>query len=265
MSIKPLRIVLAFQFLTILPVPYGRPESVDEKEIGGSSAYFPLVGFVQGVLLFVLYALVVNLFPLDVTAGLLIALLTVTNGGFHLDGLSDTFDALAARRDRERRLEIMRDSAIGPIGVVSIVLVLLLKYLALKSILAASESWALTALILFPVVGRWSMVPALYHGKSARKDGLGKVFLENTGKPELLIASASAFVIALLAVLSGSHVFNLFLIVKIVVLLSFVYALSFGLVRFFEGIFGGMTGDNLGALSEIVEVVWLLLFLNFFR
>lgn len=266
MSIKPLRIALAFQFLTILPVPYGRPDSIDEKDIGGSSAYFPLVGLVQGMLVSLLYVLVVNIFPLDVTAGLLIALLTVSNGGFHLDGLSDTFDALASRKNRERRLEIMKDSTTGPIGVVSIVLVLLLKYLSLKNILAASESWAFTALILFPVVGRWAMVPALYHGMSARQDGLGKVFLENTGKPELLIASASAFIIALLAVLSGSHrAFNPFLVVKIVVLLSLVYALSFGLVKYFERAFGGMTGDNLGATSEITEVLWLLVFLIYFR
>jgi adenosylcobinamide-GDP ribazoletransferase len=92
------RIVLALQFLTIIPLR--NIENVSLKEIGSSSAFFPLTGLVQGSLLVVIAFLFLKIFPSDLVSGLLVLVIIITNGGFHLDGLSDTFDALASRGDR---------------------------------------------------------------------------------------------------------------------------------------------------------------------
>jgi adenosylcobinamide-GDP ribazoletransferase len=107
------------------------------------------------------------------------------------------------------------------------------------------------------------MVPALFHGKSARKDGLGRVFIENTGRDELLIASATTAILMIAVFISGSGLsFNAFLVIKVLVLLAGVYILSFALSRFFQKKFGGLTGDNLGAVSEMSEIFFLSVLLG---
>jgi adenosylcobinamide-GDP ribazoletransferase len=86
--------LLAFQFLTIVPVKV-RGE-VSEKDISGSAVFFPVVGAFQGLLTAMTAFLFMKLFSSEVTCGLVILILTLTKG-FHLDGLADTFDALAVK------------------------------------------------------------------------------------------------------------------------------------------------------------------------
>ncbi|MDP2645299.1 MAG: adenosylcobinamide-GDP ribazoletransferase, partial [Desulfobacterales bacterium] len=179
------RLYLAVQFLTILPLP-AKSSPPAERDVGKSSMYFPLVGLLQGFLLLLVFTVFIRILPNEIVAALVIAALVICNGGLHFDGLSDTFDALAARKSMEKKLAIMKDSTTGPIGVISTVLVLLLKYLAYKNALTLAHMAAFVPLILSPVIARWSMVPALFHGKSARDDGLGKVFLEHTKTLEMI-------------------------------------------------------------------------------
>ncbi|MDP3297623.1 MAG: adenosylcobinamide-GDP ribazoletransferase [Thermodesulfovibrionia bacterium] len=126
------KILLAFQFLTIIPVK--EMKDVSEKEIGGASAFFPLIGWIQGALFVVSAVLFLKIFPPELVNGLLILVIVTTSGGLHLDGLADTFDAVASKGDREKKLSVMKDSTIGPVGVIAIVLALLLKFLALNSL-----------------------------------------------------------------------------------------------------------------------------------
>lgn len=248
----------AVQFLTILPVPSWSVHA-GMNDIGKSSACFPVAGLIQGILLALVYAVFARIFPNDIVAALVIAALVLSNGGFHLDGLSDTVDALASRKSKERMIAIMKDSTTGPIGVVSIVIVILLKYLLLKNVFSLPGLTAYVALILTPVLARWAMVPALFHAKSARDDGLGKIFIEQTGPRELIAATGLAAVIVAAIFLMVSQ-WNVLLIV-IVIFIS-VYIFSFLLMRFFEKKFGRLTGDNLGAITEMSEVLFLLMFIG---
>ncbi len=100
------RLLFSFQFLTIIPLRV--KEHISEEEIGISPAFFPLVGVFQGGLLVISAILLRKVFSLELTNGLLILLLVLINGGFHLDGLADTFDAIAARGDKEKKLSIMK-------------------------------------------------------------------------------------------------------------------------------------------------------------
>ena len=247
----------AVQFLTILPVPSGSVHA-SADDIGKSSAYFPVVGLIQGFLLALVYTVFVRIFPNDIVAVLVITALFLSNGGFHLDGLSDTVDALASRKSKERMIAIMKDSTTGPIGVVSIVLVILLKYLLLKNVFFLPGLTAYVALILTPVIARWGMVPALFHAKSARDEGLGKIFIEQTGYWELIVATGLATVIAAAIFLLASQ---LLVLSKMIVLFISVYIFSFSMSCFYTKKFGGLTGDNLGAITEMNEVLFLFMFL----
>ena len=182
------KIVDAIQFLTILPFQTNTFR-VTEKQLGQSSIFFPMAGLLQGLLLLLISRMLTPFLPLDIVTALLITAAVVSNGGFHLDGLADTVDALASRKDKKTMLAIMKDGSVGPIGAVSIVLSLLIKYLALKNILALSTDVFFVPLTLFPVIARWSIVPALLHGKRIGNDGLGKIFLKYTRRFELIGSS----------------------------------------------------------------------------
>jgi len=188
------RFLLAFQFLTIMHVK--TLDNVSDRDMGRSSAFFPLVGAVQGVLLSFSSFLLMKIFPPELTNGLLVLLLVIMTAGLHLDGLADTFDAIASRKNRAEKLAIMKDSAVGPFGVLSIVLVILLKYISLNALFLHSSLIAYYAsLFLMPVLSRWAMVVAIFHTKSARQDGLGKIFIEQTGMKELFIATLSVLIL----------------------------------------------------------------------
>lgn len=255
-------ILLAIQFLTILPVRLRG--DVSEGDIAHCAAFFPLAGALQGLVLFAAAVALNMLFPADIVSGFVIALAIIINGGFHLDGLADTFDALAVKssgdpaRDEERRLSVMKDSTTGAIGVVAIVTVILLKFILIRNVL--SFPVPLTAFLVFsfmPVFSKWIMVPAMHHGTSARNDGLGRLFIGPSSPNILIISSAIALVLFILALVLpvsryyGPHVLLL------TGLFPAGYLLALAGVGFFTWRFGGLTGDTLGALSETGEILYL--------
>lgn len=241
------------------------------QDISDSSIFFPLVGAFQGFLISACSFIFLSRLSAD-TAGVMIVLIYIlSNGGFHLDGLSDTFDALSVKStgnresDREKRLKVMKDSTIGSIGVVSLCLALLLRYVFVREILIYSSYFnAYLILFLMPVLSKWTMVVAMYRAAGARKDGLGIIFLENTKTGRLVLATLvtlvlgfGAFIITSLSglgtVLSDLFLFALFLLSGMAILALFTKFLS----RTFERAFGGLTGDNFGAVHEISEIVFL--------
>jgi adenosylcobinamide-GDP ribazoletransferase len=255
-------IMLAIQFLTILPVRLRGV--VSERDIARSAAFFPVVGAVQGFLLFISAIALVRLLPPDIVSGFLIALAIISNGGFHLDGLADTFDALAVKSsgdpaaDREKRLSVMKDSLTGAIGVVAIVMVILLKFVLIKNVLIFPVPLAgFLILFLMPVFSKWIMVPAMYHGKSARHNGLGKIFIEGISLSIVIFSSALAiFIFSILFNLHSAGISGLRTLL-IFGLFPAGYLFAHGAVLFCSRKFGGLTGDTLGALSELSEIVYL--------
>jgi adenosylcobinamide-GDP ribazoletransferase len=256
------KILLAFQFLTIIPLR--GLKDVSEKEIGSASAFFPLAGLVQGLILSVSAFLFLKIFPAELVNGLLILMIVLTNGGLHLDGLADTFDAIATRGGKEKKLAIMKDSAVGPIGVIAIIIAILLKYLLLN-VLSSNATLTIyyTSVFLMPLFSRWVMVPAIFHAKSAKQDGLGKIFIENTGLRELLISTFLALLLSLFflfVVNKMSYSGNNFLLFsfQFLIVLPVLYIFSLIAVWFFNKSFVGMTGDIFGAVSEISEILFLM-------
>ena len=233
--------LLAVQFLTVIPL---KIRNVNERKLVNSLIYFPVTGLLIGLVLAglssVLFAL--HFYELTVAIVLVVALAAIT-GGIHLDGLSDTFDALASGKDKEKCLEIMRDSHSGAMGVISIVCALLLKA---GFIFSLGLHDYLPALILICVLSRWSMVSAIFLFPYARSEGKAGVFMNNINLRIFLLATGIALVLTLL-------------VWQIKGLLLFIIAgfVAWLFSKLITRKIGGITGDTLGAVNELVEILVL--------
>jgi adenosylcobinamide-GDP ribazoletransferase len=234
----------ALSFLTILPV--GRYALSEERNLARSMAFFPLVGLVIGLILSLGNYLFSLLFPQTLALWLTIGLLVFLTRGLHLDGFADTLDGLATGGSKERILEVMRDSRIGAFGVIGLILLIGTKYVALDQIPGSPIYYFL---ILMTVTARNSMVLVCCRSPYARPEGgLAKPFSENLKPREMIISLASTCVIAF--ILQGWKGLLLF-----VVLCLFSLGYRFCFIRKL----GGITGDVLGAVNELSELLCLLL------
>ncbi|MBF0457901.1 MAG: adenosylcobinamide-GDP ribazoletransferase [Nitrospirae bacterium] len=255
------RIAAAFEFLTIIPLPFKRADSHvwDESGIGRSSSVFPVVGLIMGSAYFLCYAALKYVLPIEVCAVVVILVGAVITGGLHLDGVSDTFDALAAKRTPTDRLLIMKSGAAGPIGVAAIVLTLLLKYALLKNLLMNAQISSAFVLLTYPAAGRFAATAAMFTGKSARSEGLGCIFIEHTGAKEFSLAAGFMFLIVTLLNLSLNTGCGVpcvsFHSIAIIIIIAVAAKIS---GSFFLKRFGGLTGDTLGAFIEVSELIFLI-------
>jgi adenosylcobinamide-GDP ribazoletransferase len=142
-----LPLLIALQFLTSLPIRL--PAMPEPEQQGRSLLYYPVVGLLLGALLCLAVFVLDGAAPL-LQAALLLTLWVALTGALHLDGLADSADAwLGGFGDRERTLQIMKDPRSGPVAVVVLVLLLLLKFSALLALLQAQQY---SALLLAPVL-----------------------------------------------------------------------------------------------------------------
>lgn len=219
-----------------------------------SLSFYPVVGLVLGALLW-MFAWAGNLLNLGLAGDMLtLAALIVACGGLHLDGLMDTADGLFSGKKQSTKLEIMRDSRIGAMGVIALVVTMGLKLSFLNSLPAVYKP---EILFFMPVAGRWAMVLALTLFPYARpaRDGLGSSFGGRRKWPQLFAASL---------IFIGSALYLLGWSAGVVHLLA-IALLTFLLGAWFTRVLGGLTGDTYGATCEVVEVGVLLVALLFFN
>ena len=174
-------LLLAISFLTIAPV-YGN-RIANDREFANSLYYYPLVGFIIGMILFAVSRLTELLGPGIAAEAMIILAWVMVTGALHLDGLMDSADGLFSGRDRERKLEIMKDSRVGAMGAITLVVVILLKLAFLDNLLITDKAWVL---LVAPAVGRFMMVYAICRYPYARSGGgLGAAFGGEAGLPKL--------------------------------------------------------------------------------
>ncbi len=237
---------IALGFLTILPA--SRSLDSTPERLGRSMALFPAVGMMLGLGLVVINGMLDGLLPRAVLDCLLLVMLIVVTGALHLDGIADLIDGLAGGKDREGVLRIMKDSRVGAMGVVGLVMLLLLKYLSLFNLSLETKS---AGLIFMLAAGRWVQVVLATSCRYLRgREGTASVFIEHAGERELLVACGT-LLIASLVLFGLPGVFLTFLLGLAAILL----------IKYFEMRLGGVTGDVLGAASEIIEVLTLILVL----
>lgn len=234
--------LIAFQFLTIIPLPFSL--RCEKKDLGRATAFFPAVGLVIGALLAGTNWLISPWLARPLCDALLITLLTLVTGALHLDGLADVCDGLAARGGRERFLAVMKDSQVGAVGAVGLVLGLLLKWQALVAV-PAELKWQ--ALLLFPALARFGQVLTMTGARHARQDGLGASIAQGTGAVTLMVAFVTAAA-------AGFYLFGL----RGIVPLAAVCMLTCAGRMFFQRKLGGLTGDTIGCISELNEILALV-------
>ncbi|QPJ63037.1 MAG: adenosylcobinamide-GDP ribazoletransferase [Candidatus Nitronauta litoralis] len=224
----------ALSFLTVLPVGKTRLEPSPNAAL-----FFPIVGVLIGLFIFGVDQFATDfLFP-EVRGLFVVALLAVLSGGLHLDGLADSADGLLSHRSREEMLTIMHDPRIGTMGVLALVFCLTFKWVALISLSAPeTKYWILAA----PAIARVALVAGLVIYPHAKSEGGTHSTFYQKGKWLLLFLAWLPFLILFLNDL-GSGVAGL------VVFISVFYLFN----QFVVGKLGGITGDTLGALCEIME------------
>jgi len=222
--------------------PFPKTWRSDEKTLARSTPWFPVVGLLIGGMAAALGYALGRVFPGLLTSVLVVISLLIVSGGLHLDGLADTADGFFSSRPRERVLEIMKDSRTGPMGVAAVVCVISLKIAALASVPVGARWWTL---LMVPLAGRCALVTNLSVLPYARAEGgLGSVFHNNRSVYNAIWASA---VLALVGWFAGGWLG----------LVAGVSSIAAGLLfalHVYRKI-GGLTGDTLGAASELVEVV----------
>lgn len=229
-------LILAVQFLTRLPTP--RLRNFQPDELPRCAIHFPLVGLIIGALL-VLPLLALDARPWLAAVLALLVWVWVT-GALHIDGLGDVADALgAAHRSPERFLEVLKDPHIGVFGAVAIILQLLLKLVLLAEVMAtAHPPWAI---VLIPAWARWGtlwwsrQLPSLH-------PGMGERFSWTPG-----VAAIGGWALALGA-----------LSLWLAPVLLLALPLTLLITAYWRRRLGGISGDCLGASTEVTETALLL-------
>jgi len=244
---------LAIRFLTIIPVISFLPsnntnqnEEALEENFANSMAFFPLVGMLIGVLLVVLRRIFYYLAVSSLVGDALVLIVWIwLSGGLHLDGFADSVDGFLGGHDKEEILKIMKDSSTGAKGVVALFSLLLLKFVLLAEMPLFLKD---AALFFTPAIGRCSMVIAAFLGKPTRlKNSMGKLFIDYVSWREVIFASLTMAVIGIL-------LFKLYFLPLLIIATGIVLLI----LKYSQKRIGGISGDILGAINEIVELFCLL-------
>lgn len=237
----------AFVFLTRIPVG-GFPYT--EEDWRWSTAHFPFVGAVLGLLQATLAALLLPHLGAATTAFLAVGLAMMLTGAFHEDGLADSADALGGAYDREKLFVILKDSRIGTFGAAALFVALGLRVVLLTE-LGASMPFAL---LLSQTVARtppiWLMCALPY----VTADGESKSRLVARARsPQAIVATlwSLALVVALV-----HH--DTLTVARAIALGVLLVAITLVVAWRFVVRAGGVTGDFLGATEQLAELGVLL-------
>lgn len=244
------RFISILQFMTRIPINI---DTGFDEEFHKTITYFPLVGLVLGVLIYIIGLVSGIFFDSFITSIIVTLALVILTGGLHIDGLGDTFDAIYSYRDKERMLEIMKDSRLGTNSLLAIMFLILLKIGFIYSIINNSLLWTV---IFMPVVARLGVIVMMYKTVTPRENGMGNLFI---GK-----ASTSMFTIAILytiiliigiskLIFLVSTFEAMMLISTIIILFIFNNLLKKHIYKKIDGV----TGDILGCTIELGELIYL--------
>ncbi|WED24585.1 adenosylcobinamide-GDP ribazoletransferase [Vibrio sp. JC009] len=235
--------LLSVSIFTRIPVSANVPYSEDRKN--ESYKYCGLVGLVIGVLTALVFSVANLIWPVEVSVVISMAFSIYATGAFHEDGFADTCDGFGGGFTPERKLEIMKDSRIGAYALLGMVLILLLKYTTLISL----EQIPLS-LIIAHVLSRSLAVSFIYTHGYVRQTELSKLKVAkspSSKKDFVTLATVAALVLLLIPTFKSA-----------VVLIATLFLARIWFGRWMVKQVGGYTGDALGAVQQISEVLCYL-------
>lgn len=232
--------ILSLQFFTRIPI--NKQIDFNKENLKYSIFFLPLVGIIIGGIGGLVYKI---LQPHNNMIGAFLALLItiILTGGLHLDGLSDTVDGFFSNREKEETLKIMKDSRVGAFGVLSIVLIVLFKFILISNInklpLVLALSFANSRLVVAWIISS---------KKVAKDNGLGKSFSDSN--PKKLVIIGGVIYTILISIL---HIRFLIPLAINFLIGQYISQVSYKKIN-------GLSGDVYGAIIEIGEAISLLSF-----
>ncbi len=249
--------LIGLQFLTRINLV--RQESWSEENFGKSVKFFPAVGAVLGI--FFAAATAGEIFlsggRMTIFIGATFFVLNVIlTGGLHCDGLMDTADGIFSGREKEKILEIMKDSRAGAFGVVSLVVVAALQISEIAELVLISAMQTLAAVYSAPIIGRFLMVAMIKKFPYARPQGIGKAFAKFSSEKTLPLAFFETLILFLPLAFFDK---KFFLTAFVALIITSIFTMYFGKVVTKK--IGGVTGDIYGATEILSETFVLIIFL----
>lgn len=231
-------LLLMITFFTRLPVRYNY--EYDDKDLIKGIKLFPVIGLIIGILIYIPTLLSSYIHKPILVIAIWIIYIWIT-GGLHIDGLADTFDGVFSNRDRNRMLEIMKDSRIGTFGVLGIIILIIVN-------IVLSNYVDYRVFILVPIIGRSSALLSASISEYARREGgMGAAFIENCDVKEAAIGITFSFIVAS-AILAVNTLLSILITYIIVIMLT----------NYIKGKLGGMTGDTMGFIIELSQTFFIL-------
>jgi len=241
----------ALMFFTRIPCPPSTDHS--DEYLNRASKYFTLVGIIVGCLVALSYWLFNLIFSADVAILLSFVVSLLITGAFHEDGFADVCDGFGGGYTKGKILEIMKDSQVGTYGAAGLILIFGLKYLALTHI---NSQIVIITFISAHALSRLIAVSLIYTQQYAREDLLSKA------KPLATKMRHSDFITACVFGLGPLFLFgNYFVFLALIPLLF----LKLYFANYFNKWIGGYTGDCLGAVQQMSEVVFYLTIILIFK
>ena len=240
--------LLALRFFTRLPIPNWFSKDQDQTpKLNEAIIAFPIAGLLIGIIPALVWYVTSQFLSPFLAATLAVFMGTLITGALHEDGLADCADGLGATHEKERALEIMRDSTIGTYGTVALIFSFIIRISALASLSAMN---GLIAILIAHAVARATMSIAIHSAKYIRASGLGDAVSEGADKTDFLITITAGLLITILPSF-GAGILGAFA--------AFVLAMftAWAFLQFLKSRLGGYTGDGLGAMEQIAEITVL--------
>ena len=244
---KELRIIFtAIMFYTRIPCPEWVDHDADN--LNKATRYFPLIGWIVGLVTWLIFIAGQYFFSMQISILLSIAGGVLTTGAFHEDGFADVCDGFGGGWTKEKILLIMKDSRVGTYGVVGLSLVLLLKFYSMNQL--GSQAAYLFGLMLVTAhsVSRLAAVGIIFTSVYVREDASSKV--KPVGKQLRTKNFLISFFWVIIPLGMLAHFDYRFLLILIPALI-----VTFYLRSYYIKWIGGYTGDCLGAVQQVTEVI----------
>lgn len=248
----------ALMFYTRIPIPKIIQYNSDYAQ--KSFKYLPLIGLlVGGISAFILF---LSLIVLPISIAVILSMISslLVTGAFHEDGLADTVDGFGGGWNKEDILRIMKDSSIGAYGTIALIITLFLKFQLLVTLISLPETNEIPThyFILFVFfaghsISRITAISTMITHQYVRVNDYSSK-LKSVANKNIKWTNTSfifAFIFAL---------FPLFLFQThfVFILLLPIYIVKILLTKFFKKWIGGYTGDCLGAIQQISEIVFYI-------
>ncbi len=247
----------ALMFYTRIPCP--KWVDHDPAFINKATRYFPFIGYIVGSVSYILFFASAFLFSSMIAIVFSLIAGVLVTGAFHEDGFADVCDGFGGGWTKTKILEIMKDSRVGAYGVIGTILLLLLKFFALNQIILwlqkdnpSNVIYFILVFIAYHALARLTAITIVFTEAYAKEDE------ESKAKP---IAQAysykevlGAFVFGLAPLFALSYFLNWYMMLTLLPLII----LRFFMIRYFNKWIQGYTGDCLGAVEQIAEVVVML-------